>query len=263
MIEGFILGAIQGIAEWLPVSSEGLTVLAYNLLFDSGNLSEAIRMSLFLHLGTFFAALIYFRKDILKLLKAFSSFSQALPETKVLLKFLVITTTISGILGVFLLKFIENVGQGGLFTGKIVTLLVGVALLITAFLQIKTKEEGKRDVKTANIKDTLFLGLAQGLASIPGISRSGITVSVLLLKKFDKEEALRLSFLMSLPIVLGGNIFLNLNNFVVSATALWGLFFSFIFGIITIDILFRVARKINFGYFILLFALLVLGSVLV
>ena len=92
--------------------------------------------------------------------------------------------------------------------------------------------------------DGVLLGVAQGLAALPGLSRSGLTVSVLLLRKFDGATALKLSFLVSLPIVLFGNLFLNLNDFAFSAEALVGLFFSFLFGILTIDLLLKAAKKI-------------------
>jgi undecaprenyl-diphosphatase len=99
----------------------------------------------------------------------------------------------------------------------------------------------------------------QGFAALPGFSRSGLTISALLLRKFDETAALRLSFLMSLPIVLGGNVLLNLKDgFVLSAGAVFGLVFSFVFGIFTIHVLFRVARKINFAYFVLGFGVITL-----
>ena len=103
----------------------------------------------------------------------------------------------------------------------------------------------------------------QGLSTLPGISRSGSTVSVLLLDKVDKTEALRLSFLMSLPIVLAGNIFFNLKGFAFSFNMLYGLFFSFVFGILTIHALIKVSKKINFGYFVLIFGLLMIVAGLI
>jgi len=261
MFEGFILGAIQGITEWLPISSEGATVLAYKFLFNSENLSEAIKFSLFLHLGTFVASFIYLRKDVYKILGAFLSFSESTDESKILLKFLLIATTVSGVLGVLIFKFIGEIEQSKFFTGQAITFLVGLALLVTAFLQIRARnDDGARSIKSLSMAETLFLGFVQGLSALPGISRSGITVSTLLLKNFHKEKALKISFLMGLPIVLSGNILLNLGSFSFSAVSLWGLLFSFVFGLATINILFKVARKINFGYFVLFFAVLVVAS---
>jgi len=98
---------------------------------------------------------------------------------------------------------------------------------------------------------------------LPGLCRSGFTVSALLLRLFDVQDALKLSFFMSLPIVLAGNIILNFNDLIFSNELIWGLIFSFIFGLLTIDLLLKIAKRINFGYFVLIFGLLLLGSVFV
>ena len=138
-------------------------------------------------------------------------------------------------------------------------------MLFTGIIQIKIKTKGLKKEDEIETKDSLFLGLAQGLATLPGVSRSGITVSTLLLKKFDDTSALRLSFLMSLPIVLLGNIFLNLPDFfeIFSVNSLYGLAASFVFGLLTIHGLMRLSKRINFGWFIFIFAILMLGSLLV
>ncbi|GAG03940.1 unnamed protein product, partial [marine sediment metagenome] len=107
------------------------------------------------------------------------------------------------------------------------------------------------------------LGIVQGFSSLPGLSRSGITISTLLLKKFDDTSALRLSFLMSLPVVLFGNLFLNLNDFTLTSAAIYGLLASFIFGLLTIHILMNLSKRINFGWFVLIFAVLLMASVLI
>ncbi len=120
---------------------------------------------------------------------------------------------------------------------------------------------------STNIKnsDSLLLGGVQGLATLPGISRSGITVSTLLLKKFDDTTALKLSFLMSLPIILLGNILLNIGDIAQTfATAsIYGLLTSFIFGLLTIHALIKLSKKINFGWFVLVFAILMMLSILI
>ena len=129
-------------------------------------------------------------------------------------------------------------------------------LLITGLLQLKVKKQGVKKETEIKNSDGALLGLAQGVAVLPGLSRSGMTVSSLLLRKFDDTTSLRLSFLMSLPIVLIGNILLSLNEFVWTSTAIYGLLFSFLFGIATIHILMKISKKINFGYFLIIFAAL-------
>ncbi|PIR78342.1 MAG: hypothetical protein COU28_02220, partial [Candidatus Magasanikbacteria bacterium CG10_big_fil_rev_8_21_14_0_10_36_16] len=114
MFEQIILGIIQGVAEWLPVSSEGMIVLIKSNFFPSTTpLAEVIiKQALFLHLGTFFAALVYFRREVGELLKALFNYRKASAETQKLFGFLFISTMISGCLGILLLKGLtEFVGQ--------------------------------------------------------------------------------------------------------------------------------------------------------
>jgi undecaprenyl-diphosphatase len=141
---------------------------------------------------------------------------------------------------------------------KYINLIIGVLLLITAYLLIKAKRGGERTDESLKISDGVILGLTQTFASLPGLSRSGLTVSALLLRKFNSESAIKLSFLMSLPIVLAGNIVLNLGEFSLSINSFLALLFSFAFGFLTINILLKVAKKINFGYFVLVFGVLMI-----
>lgn len=264
MLEQIILGIIQGIAEWLPVSSEGLIVLTKTNFFnDKQCIDTIIHHALFLHFGTFLAALIYFRKDVVQLVSALFRFKSQPAETQRLISFLFISTLISGVLGFSLIKILSCFTAEFTSAGKFITLVIGILLLGTAFLELKANKSGHKDLKDLKFIDGVILGIAQGFAALPGLSRSGLTVSTLLLRKFDKTYALKLSFLMSLPIVLAGNIILNLDYLQWGTDQLIGLAFSFIFGLGTIHLLFKLAQKINFGYFILLFAILTLFSALV
>lgn len=263
MLEAIILGAVQGVAEWLPVSSEGILVLIQARIFYSKSLEEMLRQAFFLHGGTFLAALIYFRREVGKLIKAVFNYQKTEKEIQKLLQFLLITAFVSGLIGFFLLKLMIYLEKELIFTGKLITLAIGFFLLITGFFQIKAEKKGKRKINDLKTIDGFLLGLAQGLAALPGLSRSGLTVSLLFLRKFDKTQALKLSFLMSLPIVFGGNLFLGLNKGSFSFDYFLGLFFSFLFGLLTIDLLLKLARKINFGYFVILFGLLTIGSLLI
>jgi len=263
MLEGIILGIIQGVAEWLPVSSEGLIVLVQVNFFGGDNLSLLIKNALLLHLGTFLAALIYFRKDVWQLLKTLFSFKQATAEQQSILRFLIITTILSGIIAFLIIQALENISVDLNNFSKITTALIAALLFITAGLQLRSDPSGVRQAGDIKNCDTYWLALAQGLAALPGLSRSGLTVAALLLRNFDKIWALKLSFLMSLPIVLVGNIVLNFNVALFTTTMWWGLLFSFISGLITIDLLLRLARRINFGYFVLTFAFITLAAVFI
>lgn len=263
MLEAFILGSIQGITEWLPVSSEGVLVLVKSNFFPSeAGLEELIRQSFFLHLGTFFAALLYFRKEVIRIVRSLFSYKSASVEDQKLIQFLFTTTLISGLLGLVLLYFVGELDARIDMRSQLVNLFVGALLLITAFLQLRAPTRGHKNMSNLTLKDGGILGITQGLSALPGFSRSGLTVSALLLRNYDKEAALRLSFLMSLPIVLGANIILNAKEMLaLSASSLIGVGASFIFGIITIGLLIRLARNINFGLFVLFFGLLTILSV--
>ncbi len=222
-----------------------------------------ISTALFLHLGTFFAALIYFRKDIFQIFITLFKYKYQDEPSKRILKFLIISTLISGFLGLLILNIL--VSERFEFTGKTITLLIGILLLFTGIIQIKIKSRGLKKERNLKNSDGVLLGIAQGISFLPGLSRSGITISTLLLKKFDDTSALRMSFLMSLPVVLFGNILLNLNDFmkIFSSTAIFGLLASFVFGFLTISGLMNLSKKINFGWFVLIFALLMLGSLFI
>jgi undecaprenyl-diphosphatase len=259
-LQYIILGIIQGITEWLPISSSGILTLAMSNFFEITDISVLLHAALLLHLGTFFAALIYFRKDVWNLTKSLFNYKNSDRETRLILKFLVMTTLITGILGIFIFKALTSINLE--LTGKAISFFVGFLLLITGIFQIKKRQKGLRKETNLKNNDSLLLGIMQGLSSLPGLSRSGITISTLLLKKFDDTSALRLSFLMSLPVVLLGNIFLNIQDFSFTSTAIYGLFAAFIFGLLTISALMKLSRKINFGWFVLIFAVLMMLSVL-
>lgn len=273
MLQNIILGIIQGVVEWLPVSSEGFLVLAQVQLFGSEEpLRELIRISLFLHLGTFLAALLYFWEDVKNLTFKVFRWKNAEQEEKNVIKFLVTTTLITGLIGGMLLKGLEGVEENFKFTGSAITALIGVLLLGTGYLQLRTRSRKPKDVNSVSVatngnikkegdlklQDSILLGFMQSFAVMPGFSRSGLTVAGLLLRKFNDETALRLSFLMSLPVVLAGNVFLNINKFTFDANFFWGLLASFLFGFVTIHYLLKLARKINFGFFVLGFGALMI-----
>lgn len=264
MIESLIIGAVQGIAEWLPVSSEGIIFLMKaNFFASSETLSEAIHYSLFLHFGTFLAALVYFRKKVWYLLKKLFQYKKAKEEDKKLLNFLMLGTLVSGVLGIIFLEIIEKVTVDISAIAQIITIIIAIMLFITAYLQLRVKNSGYKEEKDLRYFDGIMIGIVQAFAALPGLSRSGLTVSALLMSKFNKQSALQLSFLLSLPLVLAGNIVLNLDKFRFDLNSLLALLASFVFGWLTIKYLLKLAQKINFGYFVLFFAIVTLLAALI
>jgi undecaprenyl-diphosphatase len=245
IIETIVLGAIQGVSEWLPVSSSGVLVLVQTQFWPQTSLSRMIEFALFLHAGTLLAAIVYFWGDIKAILF----------QKKQVLKSLIVSTLISSGLGFLLLQMLKQVEQQITVTGKVVTGLVGLLLIVTGVVQLKNGNNGKRNLNQTTIKDAVLLGLVQALTVLPGFSRSGLTVGLLLNLGFEKVDALKLSFLAGLPVILLSNIWLNLKQ-LPAFNFNWGLVVSFVIGLVSINLLFELAKKINFGYFVTFFGII-------
>lgn len=264
MIEAIVLGTIQGITEWLPVSSEGAVIIFKNLFFqDNSTFEGLIKLSLFLHLGTALAVSIYFYKDLKEIIKGFFQFEITEKSNQQLIMFLLISTAISGAIGGVLLLVIKNVidneEQDGV--GAPLMLVTGFALILTAYLQHKKKVSGERHIKDISINDSLMVGFVQGFSIIPGLSRSGVTTAFLLMTRFSNKDALKISFLMGLPLVIASNIVLNYDMISkVSFNSIVALMFAFVLGIITIHWFLKIAEKLNFSKFVLLVACITIAS---
>lgn len=259
MFESFILGAVQGIAEWLPVSSEAMIILVKTNFFPTGrSFSELISYAIFLHLGTLVAVVVYYWKTILLLIRELFNYSKIEQSRKEYLNFIMIATGVSGMLGIVLIRIVEY--HEYFFENEfVVNIVVAGFLIITASLLYLTEQKKKESKVTLTKNRAIITGLFQGLAAIPGISRSGATVAGMGLLSIDKERALELSFILSIPIVFLANVVLNINEFLnFSLEHIIALASAFVFGIITIDILLRIVRKIRFSYFVGLFAIILI-----
>jgi undecaprenyl-diphosphatase len=196
--QAIILGLIQGATEFLPVSSSGHLAIAQHYL--SGFSQPGILFDVLLHLGTMIAVIIYFRRDITALLISPWNKTAEGKKDRRLLGLLVlgsIPTAIIGLAG-------KDVATE-LFDNMIV---VGCCLLVTGFLlyiceRYRTKKTGRTKLSTS---DALITGILQGVAILPGISRSGSTIAGLLLRGVDGETAARFSFLLALPAVFGATL---------------------------------------------------------
>lgn len=262
MFEQIILGIIQGATEWLPVSSKAFLILTMVNVFGSKEtLGVLIREALLLHVGTFFSAVVYFWKDIETVVRKIITKPKVVLDKKGSLPgFLLVTTLMSGGLGFILLSLADNLTAASVeSTGRAITFLTGILLMGTGILQLNAKNVGTRTEKDIERKDGIVLGLVQAMAALPGFSRSGLTVSALLLRNINKVEALRLSFLMSLPIIFLGNIVLNFSELTnITIEHIVGIATSFVVGLLTIKGLLLFAQKANFGYFVIGFGTLTL-----
>jgi undecaprenyl-diphosphatase len=263
MLEIIVLACIQGFFEWLPVSSEGLIVLIGNNFFDT-NLVDSVEIALFLHLGTFFAALIYYYKEVKKILHQLFNYPKLSEDNKNKIKFYIIASVASFVLGGIVYYTLPFLSEFGWNSGQSLNLIIGVLLLFTAYLQFKkSNNKGMKKIGDSSISDSLYVGLGQGFAALPGVSRSGTTTALLLIRNFGEEESLKISFLLSLPFVLAGNIVLQLNNFGFHITHIVGLLIACVIGLLTIHTLVSLARKVSFGWFVLFFGVLIIVGSLV
>ncbi len=262
MFESVVLGVLQGIFEWLPISSEGVLVLVQTQFFGETSLVEAIQMALFLHLGTFLAAVIYFYDDVVLLLRNLVRYKTLDQNNRSILQFYIIATAASAIIGLLLKAFLVKLEKVFIVSADIIVIAVALLLFVTAYLQLRKKQMTFREEHEATPVDALVVGAVQGLSVLPGVSRSGSTTSVLLIQRFHEMDALKMSFILSLPVVLGGNILFNLSSAFLTIPSLVAFLTSFIFGWITIDLLLRFAKKVNFGWFVFAFAWILLASLL-
>lgn len=231
MLKYIILGITQGLTEFLPVSSSGHLVIMQRILGMAG---EELVLSVVLHLGTVLSLLVFFYKDILKLLRNFKW---------VLLIFLV--TVITGVIGLSGRGFFES-----LFSSP---KCAGWGLLITGVILILTKKIRDHKREDLNFKDALILGVTQGVAIIPGISRSGITISTLLFRGIKADTVFRFSFLASIPVILGAAL-LEAKDISQSfqghaGNLIIGFIFSFLTGIAALLLLRRMLLRAKFHYF--------------
>lgn len=249
IIEAIFLGIIQGLTEFLPISSSGHLVLASKIFGISG---DFIFFSVMLHVSTLLAVLFYFHKEVWQLIKhpfgenAKKIYLATLPTVAIVLIFE---------------SFIENS-----FNGKLLPfffLFTAVLLLATQIVSTKTQN------KTLDYKGSFAIGFMQGIAVLPGISRSGATICTGVLFGYDKTESAKFSFLISIPIIIasmfyeifklikigGGQIF-PLQTFIASL-------FAFIIGFLAIKLMLWVVKKVKFYWFSIYLAVITVISFVV
>lgn len=243
MLKYIVLGIIQGLTEFLPVSSSGHLVIMQKIL---GITVEEVTVSIVFHLGTILALVIFFLRDILNLVHNIKQLS-----------LIVVVTIITGIIGLAGRDFFKT-----LFSCP---KLVAIALILTGTLLIMTKKFMNVKRNNVNFKDAFILGIAQAIAIIPGISRSGITISTLILRGIDKETSFKFSFLASIPAVLGATV-LEAKNICLALNLEFTNFFagfisSFLTGLLSLwllKIILKKAKLYYFGYYCIAVAIITL-----
>ncbi|MHA2181947.1 MAG: undecaprenyl-diphosphate phosphatase, partial [Promethearchaeota archaeon] len=231
---------------------------------------NAYSLAIWLHLGTTLAVVLKFRKDFVSILKTLihkgSDFDSIIIKKRNWIIWATIGTGITALPAYILFKIIF-LNYFTAFQGDIITLLISTLLIFTGIILISTRRIfGNRKLdevsNKSTQKDSFLSGLVQGVSILPGISRSGVTVGTILMEKYDQDDALRLSFLMSVPVAIAsiivdivfseGSIFGSLDLLTILITTI----VSFLVGYLTIEFLFRLAQKINFGYFCILYGVI-------
>ncbi|MHA2407384.1 MAG: undecaprenyl-diphosphate phosphatase [Candidatus Ranarchaeia archaeon] len=258
------IALLQGLLEWLPVSSEGQIVLFMtNILGTSSEF--ALSVAIWAHFGTLLTVLIYFRNDYLNLLDFKSSKHQ--------LKLLILVTVGTAVTGIPLRVFL-----GGIITElqtNLLSLIIGILLMFTGILLWYSQRGGNANVpgylgstpiESLSSRAMLFLGLAQGFAILPGVSRSGITLAAAIFLGLSQKESLWVSFFISVPAVLGAlgfELLFGLGFMVMGPTGLTIIdlvilaVFALISGLLAMRTLLWSAERMNFSIFCVSFGLLI------
>ena len=241
VFSSFLLGLVQGVAEFLPISSSGHLAIAQNLLQIDAEVPEFF--DVLLHLGTLGAVFVAYWQDIKDMIAEFfrgigdlahRSTPKPLPPARRLILLIIL-----GTLPLF------------------AVLPIGGALVVTGFLLFASDrvKKGRKNERTASLLDAVAVGVGQAIATVPGISRSGMTITSGCFVGFERKFAVRFSFLLSIPAVLGANI-LSLKD-AISAGVDWGQVPVYLVGVLTaavsgylcIGLLRRIANKGKFGAF--------------
>ena len=244
IINAIILGIIQGITEFLPVSSSGHLEIAKAILGENKVGEESLLMTVVLHFATALSTIIIFRKDILEILKGLFQFKNN-DSFWFSLK-IVLSMIPAALVGVFFNDEIE-----ALFGGALT--LVGSMLLVTGLL-LFLADKAKASAKKVGVKHAILIGISQAIAILPGISRSGATISTAVLLGIDKEKAARFSFLMVVPLIFGkiakdilsGDIQYETTTFI---PLLVGFIFAFLTGMFACKWMIRLVKSSQLKYF--------------
>ena len=230
-----LVGLVQGVAEFLPISSSGHLVMLYNIFNVTEN---TILLSIILHIATLFAVLFVYWKDVVLLIKN--------PFCKTS-KLLVIATIPTIVIVLIFEKIIDNTFSNNFY---IIGFLITAIILLVSEKLNNNRKDGSKDVTNLNIgyKQAIMIGVAQGIASVPGISRSGSTIATGLLVKVNKSDATKFSFLLSIPIIIASFCYelLKIKNATFSFSALElcvGFVVAFLFGIFAVKFMIKFVKQ--------------------
>ncbi len=244
-VKAIVLGLVQGFTEFLPVSSSGHLILLERL----GLIEPSIFLNVMLHLGTLLSVFFVFYKEIFYMIRH---------PVKSDLRYILLATIPTGLIAALIKLFLEEY-----LTGKFLPLffMISAVILITSSTLSNSRNKG------LTVKNTLLTGVMQGIAVLPGISRSGITISALSLLGVDKKRAMDFSFMLSIPIILGSAVaelimIGRAGDMVIEPIPLVvGMCFSFLGGVISLTLLYKTIKNrsfLGFGIYLALLSIVTL-----
>lgn len=252
-IEILILGFIQGVAEFLPISSSAHLIIFRDLFGIGSGMSANMELTfdIALHFGTLLAIGVFFFKDFIKMIS--KGFTKGVKDNDgKILWYLVAATIPAAIVGVLFEDVIENIIRSNYVVIALALAIMGVII----YLADKYSKESK-DIKKMTLKDAVIIGCSQVFALIPGFSRSGTTIAAGRVLGLERESAAKFSFFLSAPVVLGAVLLQLLKESAWSvilanmSTFILGILVSFIVGILCIKFLLKYLQKHNFKIFMI------------
>jgi Uncharacterized bacitracin resistance protein len=248
LVVAVLAGIVQGVVEWLPVSSQGN--LALVLTAVGTDPETALQLALFLQVGTTLSAATYYREEIRTAVRTAPGWRPgvAYDGRNALVSYIVVACLVTGCVGVPL--YVLAVDLVGELTGGAFVAVIGVLLVLTGVAQLGSESVSMGGREQPTFGDSLLVGAVQGVAILPGISRSGVTTSALLFRGYDPPVAFRLSFLLSVPASLGAAA-LTLAGAgglpgISPTAALLALLVSAVVGYAAIDLIMRMVARVPF-----------------
>ena len=251
MIGVILLSIIQGISEFLPISSSAHLIISREIFKIGPSITGEMALSfdLAVHLGTLIAIVVYFFKDFLQIV--LKGITKGINDKvgKVFL-FIVIATIPAALIGVLFEDVIENIIRDNLYVIATALAVMGIIIYL-----VDKKFSNEKEIENLTFKGALVIGIFQAFALIPGFSRSGTTITAGRFLKLNRESSAKFSFYLSAPITLGAILYKSLNKESIEIVSnnmsifLVGIFVSFLTGIIVIEFLLKYLRKHDFKIF--------------
>lgn len=245
LIHSIILGIVQGLAEFLPISSSAhLIIIPWLLKWPEHTLAFDIA----LHLGTLTAIIIYFFKDYIMIIG--NGLMKPKTQEGKLFWYIIIASIPAAVFGLILNKIVEDIFRGQILVIAVVIFIFGIIIFLVDKLIKKEK-----NILQLNILHAFLIGLSQAFALFPGVSRSGITITIGMGLGYKRADAARFSFLLSGPVIFGAGILSLLKNYKTVQNELYfftvGFITAVIFGLLSIHFLLSYLKKHSFTPFII------------